>query len=93
MISIKAAVVVGVLLITMASPALAFQCENLLWRVDTALGKAPGITAEQMDEIKALRDDGAAKHQAGNHGGSVVVLKEALSKLGNSSGSSYLGRD
>ncbi len=55
MIAIKAAAVGGVLLITMASPALAFQCEDLLWRVDTTLGKAPGLTAEQMDEIKALR--------------------------------------
>ena len=98
MIAIKAAAVGGVLLITMASPALAFQCPSLVSKLDAALADATNLSTVQADEIEVLRDDGAARHDAGDHGGAVAVLKEALSKLGQSSGSSsggssYLGRD
>lgn len=93
MFGMKAAAVGGILMLAMASPALAFNCPNLLGKVDNALGKAPDLTADQLDEIKALRDDGAAKHAAGDHGGSVAVLTEAMEKLGLSSGSSSGGSD
>ncbi len=94
MVGTKAATVGGVLLITMASPALAFQCPGLVSKVDAALAGATSLSTAKADEIKALRDDGAARHDSGDHGGSVAALKEALAKLGQSSGgSSYLGRD
>ena len=93
MTSIKTAALVGVLLITVASPALAFKCENLLGKIDNALGKTSNLTSAQIDEIRALRDDGAAKHTSGNHGGSVATLTEAMKKLGLSSGSSSSGSD
>ena len=98
MIAKKAAAVGGVLLIIMASPAFAFRCPGLVSTVDAALAEATNLTTAQVDEIKALRDEGAAKHDYGDHGGAVVALNKALSKLGQSSGSSsggssYLGRD
>ncbi len=98
MVGLKAAAVGGVLLITMASPALAFQCPGLVSTIDSALADATNLSTAQADEIKSLRDDGAAKHDYGDHGGAVVALNKALSKLGlstgsSSGGSSYLGRD
>ncbi len=82
MFGMKAAAVVGVLMLAMAGPALAFNCTNLMGNVDHALGKASDLTAQQRDEIKALRAEGVAKHAAGNHGGSVVALKKAMAILG-----------
>lgn len=93
MFGMKAATIGGVLMLAMASPALAYNCPNLLGKVDNALGKATTLTTDQANEIKALRDDGAAKHEAGDHGGAVVALNRALSKLGISTGSSSGGSD
>ncbi len=77
MFAMKAAAVGGVLMLAMAGPALAFNCTNLMGNVDHALGKASYLTAQQRDEIKALRAEGVAKH-----GGSVVALKKAMAILG-----------
>ncbi len=93
MIGIKAAAVGGVLLIAMASPSLAFQCTSLMAKADAALAEARILSTARADEIKALRDDGAARHASGDHGGSVAVLKQALAKLGQSGGTSSSGRD
>ena len=61
MIGIKIATVCGVLLIAMASPALAFQRSSLVSKVDAALANATTLSTAQADEIKTLRDDGAAR--------------------------------
>ena len=82
MFGMRAAAVGGVLMLAMASPALAFRCPGLVSTVDAALAEATNLTTAQADEIKALRDDGAAKHDYGDHGGAVMELNNALSKLG-----------
>ena len=61
MIGIKITTVCGVLLIAMANPALAFQCSSLVSKVDAALADATTLSTAQADEIKTLRDDGAAR--------------------------------
>ncbi len=81
MIGFKIATVVGILLITMTSPSLAFQCPSLLAKVDAALADSSNLTTAEADEIKVLRDDSAARHDAGDHSGAVAVLKEVLSKI------------
>ena len=88
MIGFKMVTVVGALLITMTSPSLAFQCPSLVAKIDAAPADASNLSKARADEIKVLRDDGAARHDSGDHGGSVVVLEEALNKLGQSGGSS-----
>ena len=63
-------------------------------KVDAALADATNLPTAQADEIKALRDDSAAKHDYSDHGGAVVALNKALSKLGLSgSGTPSSGSD
>lgn len=86
MIGIKAATVGGVLLIALASPALAFTCPNLASKIDAAIADATNLSTDRIDALKAQRDKGVAKHEAGNHSGSIAVLRDALKKLGQSGG-------
>ena len=63
----------------MSAPALR-NCANTstsILRFDNALPKA-NLSAEQRATVQALRDEGEALHNAGDHKASVDKLAEAM---------------
>lgn len=64
-------------LIAFSAPALAFHCPADIKAIDNALPKA-NLSAKQKEEVKMLRDEGEAQHNAGDHAGSVKTLAEAM---------------
>jgi hypothetical protein len=67
----------GVVLAFMSAPALAFHCPADIAAIDNALGKVE-LGAEQRGQVEALRDEGRALHDAGDHTASVNKLAEAM---------------
>lgn len=65
-----------------ALPALASQCPTDMAKIDEALAANPSLSAEQLAEVQALRAEGEAQHQAGDHQASVDALAKAKSILG-----------
>lgn len=65
-----------------ASTALAFHCPADMRAIDAALAKSPSLGATQIAEVTKLRASGKAKHQAGDHAGSVADLGKAMELLG-----------
>lgn len=65
-----------------AGPALAFQCPSDVAAIDAALAENPDLSAEQLAEVKALRDKGEMLHESGSHQESVDTLAEAKAILG-----------
>jgi hypothetical protein len=65
-----------------AGPAFAFQCPTDMAKIDQALAGNPDLTAEQLAEVKQLRTEGEAYHQAGKHQESVDTLAKAMEILG-----------
>lgn len=61
--------------------AWAFHCPADMKKIDEALAKNPNLTAAQMTEVKKLRADGEALHQAGKHQESVDTLAKAMKIL------------
>jgi hypothetical protein len=61
--------------------AFAFHCPADMKKIDEALAKGPKLTAEQMAEVKKLRADGEALHNAGKHQESVDTLAKAMKML------------
>jgi hypothetical protein len=61
--------------------AWAFHCPADMKKIDEALAKNPNLTAAQMTEVKKLRADGEAFHQAGKHQESVDTLAKAMKIL------------
>lgn len=82
-----------VLLLAMANPAFAFRYTNMLFKIDAALAEATNFTLAQIDDIRALRNDGAASHDSGNHSLSIARLIDAQTKLGISDGPSPIRDD
>lgn len=78
----KRIVLAGAFSILMATPVLAGSCPLMVKDIDAALQSAKGLTAEQVAEVKALRDQGEAQHKAGSHGDSVATLQKAKNILG-----------
>ncbi len=74
---------IGALLVFLSAPALAFHCPADVKAIDHALEKA-NLGAEQEATAKALRDEGAALHEAGNHKEAVDKLSEAMRTILNS---------
>ena len=73
------------LLIAMAlasDTAFAFHCPADMKKIDEALAKNPQLSAEQMAEVKKLRAEGEALHNAGKHQESVDTLAKAMKILG-----------
>lgn len=66
----------------LAGPALAAQCPADVAKIDAALAAGTSLSAEQVAEVKALRDEGEALHQSGKHGESVETLAKAKEMLG-----------
>ena len=67
--------------VALATPAFAFQCPSIMAEVDAALADA-NLSAEQREEVEALRAEGEELHAAGNHDASVEKLNEAKAILG-----------
>ena len=45
-------------------------------------GRVRALTSDQLAEVKALRDQGEAEHEAGKHAQSVATLQRAKEILG-----------
>jgi len=79
---IQRTVLAAVFAVFVAGPALAFHCPLDMKKIDAALAANPALSAEKLNEVKALRATGEALHNAGNHAESVKVLAEAMAILG-----------
>ena len=66
-----------VLLAALALPAQAFHCPADVKAIDHALPKS-NLSADQKAEVKKLRDEGEALHNAGKHKESVGKLAQAM---------------
>ena len=80
---IKRIVLASALAIAFTTPALAGHCPADVKAIDNALAKM-SVPKAQMSEVKALRDQGAAEHKAGNHKNSVNTLAKAMRMILNS---------
>jgi len=76
------ALTLGVGLLLAAANALAFHCPADMKQIDAALAKNPKLSAQQMSEVKQLRADGEALHNAGKHQESIDTLTKAKKILG-----------
>ncbi len=65
-----------------AAPAFAGSCPVMVKSIDAALAENPNLSAAQLAEVKSLRDQGEAQHEAGQHGESVKTLQKAKDILG-----------
>lgn len=66
----------------LATPAFAFQCPADIAAIDAALASNMELSDEQKAEVTALRDEGEALHNAGDHQASVDTLAQAKEILG-----------
>lgn len=78
----KTAMAAAAALFLAAGPAFAFQCPADIAKIDEALAGDPGLSEEQLAEVKQLRAEGEELHQAGNHQESVDTLAKAKEMLG-----------
>jgi len=76
-----AAAAVAISVLT-AGSAMAGQCPAIVKAIDTALAGNTQLSQAQMDETKALRDEGEKLHKAGKHAESVATLTKAKTLLG-----------
>ncbi len=78
----KSSVLAGVLALAISGPAFAGTCPKHMADIDAALAKNPTLTAQQMNDVKALRAKGEVDHKAGKHGDSIDSLTTAKKVLG-----------
>ena len=64
-----------------AAPAFAGQCPADMSKIDAAMESA-SLSDADMAEVQALRAQGEAEHDAGNHAASVETLAKAKQILG-----------
>ena len=62
---------------TLAAPAFAGDCPNLMGKVDEAM-KTTTVDDATKAEIMALYETGKAAHEAGDHTASVTAFDAAL---------------
>ncbi len=65
----------------LASPAFAHQCPSLMAEIDAAMATTTADEAVKA-QVTALYTSGKAKHEAGDHDGSVADLDAAKALLG-----------
>ena len=65
----------------MATPALAAHCPADAAAIDAALAKSTSLSDAQKAEISALKDEGMAQHNAGDHRAAEATLAEAMRKI------------
>ena len=78
----KRLILAAALSLAFATPSFAFQCPSDVAKIDAALAAGPSLSAEQLAEVKKLRDEGEALHNAGKHQQSVDTLAKAKGMLG-----------
>jgi hypothetical protein len=69
-------------LFAVAGSAAAMHCPMDMKKIDEALAKNPSISSAQLSEVKKLRAEGEALHNAGKHQESVNTLGKAMQILG-----------
>ena len=74
-------IIVTAVLTAFAGSAHATYCPGLITAIDEALQAPSNLSAEQLVEVKRLRDEGAALHSSRKHGESIAILKKALAIL------------
>lgn len=65
----------------LAAPAFAGQCPADMSKIDAAMETA-SLSEAEMAEVNALRAEGEALHEAGDHAASVETLAQAKDILG-----------
>ena len=78
----KARWILALVLAACVSPAFAGRCPMDMQQIDAALAANPKLSAEQLAEVKELRAEGEAQHNAGDHAKSVETLAKAKAILG-----------
>lgn len=78
----KIRTMIGAVALMLSVPALAFHCPADMRKIDAALAENPALSSEQMDEVRKLRAEGEALHNAGRHQESVDTLANAMRILG-----------
>ena len=68
--------------LTAAGVANAMHCPMDMKAIDDALAKKPNLSSQQLAEVKKLRAEGEALHNAGKHTESVETLGKAKKILG-----------
>lgn len=74
--------VLGLLLATIGSAAVAGHCPMDMKEIDDALAAKPQLSAQEMADVKKYRAEGEALHKAGKHQESVEALGKAKAILG-----------
>ena len=69
-------------LVAFATPALADHCLTDVAKIDAALAQNPALTAEQLVQVRDLRDRGLVAHEEDYHGTALGGLHRALAILG-----------
>lgn len=72
----------AITLLVFAAPAFASHCPKDVKLIDAALEQGTSLKAEELAEVKKLRDEGQALHKTGKHKESVEALHKAMDKLG-----------
>ncbi len=67
---------VAVVLVAFSAPASAFYCPKTGKAITAALGNAK-LSAADKAKAEELRDQGMAKHKAGDHKAAVISLAES----------------
>lgn len=69
-------------LLATSLPAFAGSCPVDMRKIDAALADNPGLSAGDLERVKALRAEGEQLHKSGKHADSVARLNEAKQLLG-----------
>lgn len=68
-------------LLSASTASFAFHCPADMKKIDAALSKSPGLSADKLAEVRKYRADGEALHKAGKHQESVDTLAKAMKLL------------
>ncbi len=74
---IKRMIIASVVVMAMATSALAFQCPGDMRKIDAKLASA-SLPDDVLAEVVMLRKRGQAEHGAGQHAASVATLADAM---------------
>ncbi len=77
----KRILITAALLAATSGPALAGHCPRDVAAIDEALSAGTSLTAEQVAQVTAWRDQGDQLHDGGSHGDSLNLLHQAMELL------------
>ena len=78
----KLKLLISTLTLVVCSSAFAMHCPLDMRKIDAALATDPNLSSQQLAQVKTLRAEGEALHNAGKHQESVDTLGEAMRILG-----------